>query len=116
MMDGGCSQDQVKSVLESLTKLLSCYNDRADVSMSAAKAAKKKSKVAADDDEDLGILVGAKKANTIENWLLKSTPEFWQSVDAHLHEHVLACSGWSEKLWNNQAALGPGQRRERMNT
>lgn len=52
-----------------------------------------------DEGDDLGILVGEKKARTVEDWLLRSTPIFWQTIEKHWHQLPLRHSAWSEKIF-----------------
>ena len=52
-----------------------------------------------EEGDDLGILVGDKKKRTIEDWLMRSTPQFWKNVDHHLNQIPLQFSAWTEKIW-----------------
>jgi hypothetical protein len=49
------------------------------------------------------IEVGEKKARVVQNFLVKSTPEFWQAIDAHIHIIPFHSCAWSEKLWETSS-------------
>eukprot|EP00974_Lingulodinium_polyedra_P134186 11228310-Lingulodinium_polyedra.AAC.2 len=104
---GKVSQDQVAAVTANLAKFLNKYNDRPNVKFSVegsvASKRKRSSKNEADDGDDIGLIVGAKKLRTIENFLLRSTETFWNTIDKHLQSFgPLNLSGWSEPLLQNR--------------
>lgn len=102
---GGESAEQVSVVMANMAAMISKYNDRPDVqnSFCTGPPSRKRSKKNSDmDGDDLGILLGEKKAATIQNFLLRSTAAFWQTFKRHLDKHTFPNSAFSETLLQNR--------------
>ena len=102
---GEASAEEIQKVLASMSRIVNAYNDRPDVMLTASSEMERKNKRARKSDEegdDIGLLVGEKKAKTIENFLSLSTPEFWRSIEKHMLEFTFDRSAWSEKLWSTK--------------
>lgn len=101
---GTSSKAEVDELLRMLSSMIAKYNDRPEVQASAQQAMqimsskRRKSRGDEQDGEDLGILLGDKKAKTIQNFLLVSTRRFWDMITLHLHNYTFKNCGWSEKL------------------
>jgi hypothetical protein len=105
---GTTSAERTTQIKQKLSQLLAKYNGRPDVVTSATQLEDdekkgKKRKTCDDDGDDLGILVGEKRARTIGMLLNKSFTDFWKLIDVHLTEYVFAYSACSEKLWSMKA-------------
>ena len=96
---------QVEAIKKSLMKVLTLYNERPDVVLSANSEADRKAKRAKmsdEDGDDIGLIIGNNRMKTMVNFLMNSTPAFWASIDHHLHEVTFVDSAWSERTWSNK--------------
>ena len=95
-------QAKFQTAKTALAQLLNTYNNRPDVANSAELATrdrKRKKQAVEDENEDLGIAIGERKARCVENFLANSSETFWKHIEAHLNEHMFSQSAWSEKIW-----------------
>lgn len=102
---GDSSKSGIQKVMTSLNGLLAIYNDRPDIVLTANSETDRKSKRARKGDEDgddIGLLIGEKRAKTVERLLTQSTLSFWKSMETHFDEIIFTRSAWSERMWSSK--------------